>query len=490
MHLVIKQINPFLFIVILVYTVLGIATLNNCYLGDVIQQVSREGYWFYKTNFSSLLIPANNHLSISATGYHPPLMGIMTALLWQIFGQALWVSHAFTALWAVLLIYNSWKLILSLFPKKYAGWMLLIVLLEPTVLTQFAIASPDFILLTAFVISLRAILERKRILLGIGLFFLCCINMRGVFVGVMLFLAHLYFEYSYSDKKHLFKSFKETLVPYLPTLLVLIGYFSYYFLQKGWFFTNSEYSEHYAMPQNIWTITAHFFAFILRSVESGRFVIWLLIFYFAFVLIKKKERLSAAEKTLGLFVFLMNGLYFLFVFISQMPFNPRYFMPQFFVLIILVSMLIVKYFDAKKIKPAFMVILLFTLTGHFWIYPEKIAQPWDSTLAHLPYYELRRECFDYIDENDFDYSKVSAGFSMYGNRRFAELNHHGKTIQKYDDTDAINSQYMIYSNISNVDDEFVDELKDRTKWVSIKSFSKWPVFITIYQKLNCEEEIE
>ena len=486
MRSIIKQINPFLLIVILVYAVLGIATWSNCYFWDVIQQISKEGHWFYETKISSLLIPDNNHLNVSATGYHPPLMGIMIALLWLIFGQALWVSHAFTALWAMLLIYNSWKLILSLFSKKHAGWILLIVLLEPTILSQFAIASPDFILFTAFAISLRAILERKSVLLGIGMFFLCCINMRGVFVGVMLFFAHLYFDYSYSDKKYFFKSFGKTFVPYLPTLLVLISYFIYYFSQQGWFFADSEYSEHYTMPQNFRAIVLHFFSFILRSVEFGRFVIWLLAFLFAFILIKKKRKLSATEKTFGLFVLLMNGLYFLFVFISQMPFSPRYFMPQFFVLTILVSLFVVKYFDSKKIKISFAGILLFSLSGNFWIYPEKIAQPWDSTLAHLPYYELRKECFDFIDENDFDYNELTAGFCLYGNRRYIELAHEGKFVASTD----MNKPYFIYSNISNLEDEYVDELKDGTKWIPIKSFSKWPIFITIYQDLSFEEKIE
>ena len=486
MQSVIKQVNPFLLIITLVYAILGIATLNNCYFWDVIQQVSNEGHWFYETNFSSLLIPKNNDLNISATGYHPPLMGIMTALLWEIFGQTLWISHAFIIVWAALLIYNSWKLTSSLFPKKHAGWILLIALLEPTILSQFVIASPDFILFAAFVISLRAVLERKSILLGIGLFFLCCINMRGLFVGVMLFLTNLYFAYSHSGEKYSFKSFGKTLLPYLPVLFVLISYFVYYFLQKGWFFTNSEPSGHYEMPQNIRTIAAHFFSFILRSVELGRFVIWSLAFLFAFVLIKKKKKLSATEKTFGLFVLLMNGLYFLFVFISQMPFSPRYFMPQFFVLTILVSLFVVRYFDAKKIKISFAGILLFTLSGSFWIYPEKIAQPWDSTLAHLPYYELRKECFDFIDENDFDYNELTAGFCLYGNREYIELANEGKFVASTD----MGKRYFIYSNISNLEDEYVDELKDTAKWMPIKSFAKWPVFITIYRNLNFEEEFE
>jgi 4-amino-4-deoxy-L-arabinose transferase-like glycosyltransferase len=470
----------------LVYLALAILTWNNCYFWDVIQQVSKEGHWFYLTNFSTLLIPENNALDISATGYHPPLMGIMTALLWKIFGVHLWVSHAFTAFWAVLLIYNSWKLISFLFPKKYVGWAILVLLLEPTVLSQFVIASPDFILFTAFVISLRGILERKSILLGIGIFFLCCINMRGVFVGIMLFFANFYFDYAHSGRKYSLKSFGKTLVPYLPTLFALITYFIYYLSQKGWFFANAEPTGHYAMPQDFQTIVAHLFAFIFRSVEYGRFIIWLLAFFLVFVLIKKKEKLSVTEKTLGLFVLLMNGLYFLFIFISQMPFSPRYFMPQFFVLTILVLFFIIRYFDTKKIKIAFAVILVFTLTGHCWIYPEKMAKPWDATLAHLPYYELRKECFNYIDSTNFNYDDLSAGFCLNDDRGFIELAHKGKVVGGID----MSKRYFIYSNISNLEDKYIDQLKDTAIWMPVKSFNKGFVFITIYQNLLIDEKMQ
>ncbi len=482
MQLLSKSINPFLFLTGSVYLVLTILTLNNCYFWDVIQQISNEAHWFYETNFSSLIIPDNNYLQVSATGYHPPLMGMMTAILWMIFGKTLWVSHLFTALWAVLLIYSSWKLISILFPEKYVGWVILIILLEPTILSQFVISSPDFILFTAFVICLRAILDKKPILLTIGIFFLCCINMRGLFVGIALFIANLYLNYLKNDKNYILKTLVKTIIPYVPTLLLLISYFTYYFLEKGWFFTDSEPTGHYSMPQNLWTVVAHFLSFILRSVECGRFIIWILIIYFAFILFKNKEKISDTHKFLGVFVLLMNGLYFLFIFISQMPFSPRYFMPQFFVLSILVLLYIISYYETKKIKIFFAVILFFTLTGNFWIYPEKIAKPWDSILSHLPYYELRKECFDYIDNNNFDYNEIAAGFCLYGNRKFIELAHDDKIVGRTD----MNKKYFIYSNISNLEDEYIDELKITTKWKPVKTFRKWPVYIIILQNTEFE----
>ena len=471
--------NIYLLLALSIYAILTVISMDFCYFWDNIQQISKEAHWFYFTDFNSLLMPAQNSGSeIVATGYHPPLMGIMTAALWKVFGYKLWVSHIFVFPWAILMIYNAYKIIGHFFSEKQIGWVLLIVVLESSLLTQFAIASPDFILFTAFIISLRAILERKPYLLSIGIFFLCCINMRGVFVGAIMFLVNSYFGYLQSGKKLSFRSFFKILLPYLPTLLILTAYFINYFVNRGWFFSNSEVNGHYSMPNGMGRIIKHLAEFIIRSAENGRIVIWFIGIYVAFKTIKSKAVLSIETKAFLLFFLLLTGLYFLFVFISQMPFSARYFMPQFFLLTILAVSEFVKLIDVRKIRLVFVLILCFELTGHFWIYPEKTSKSWDCTLAHLPYYELRKECFDYIDAEKLDYKDISAGFCLYGNREFPELKNNCEKIG----TDSI-CKYFIYSNISNVEDSFVDELKNGTSWKPLKTFEKGQVFITIYKRI-------
>jgi 4-amino-4-deoxy-L-arabinose transferase-like glycosyltransferase len=471
----------FVGIVILVYGVITILSVNHGYFWDTIQQVSKEAHWFYQTNFSSLLMPVQNSGSeIVATGYHPPLMGIMTAALWKVFGYELWVSHIFIFVWALVLIFNVWKVINKLFPVNVAGWVLLIVLLEPTLLAQFSIASPDFILFTAFIISLRGVLERKPWLLSIGVFFLCGINMRGIFVGAVLFVVHCYYNYLLAPKKPNIRSVVRTALPYLPTLVLLSAYFIYYFAARGWFFSNSTDGGHYSLPSGPGRVIRHLAEFGLRSIENGRIVIWLIGIYVAFNLSKAKKILSPEFKAVSLFFLLLTGLYLLFVFTTQMPFSARYFMPQFFLLTLLALLGVNKLFSEKKLIVSLIVVLCFELTGHFWIYPDRMAKSWDCTLAHLPYYELRADCFHYIDEQKLDYKDISGGFCLYGNRRFIELSNTDKIVG----TDT-NRKYFIYSNISNVEDLLAKELKNATHWIPVRKFEKGFVEIIIYQNISC-----
>jgi len=470
----------------LIYVLLTVVCINHCFFWDNIQQISKEAHWFYLTDFHRFLMPVHNTGSgIVATGYHPPLMGIMTAALWKVFGYKLWVSHIFIFLWALILITNTWKIIKRLFPDNVAGWVLLVTLLESALLTQFSISSPDFILFTAFVISLRAVLENKSFLLSIGVFFLCCINMRGIFVGGILLLTHFYFVYIQTSTKPGFSTIIKIILPYLPAFILLAAYFTYYFSVNGWFFSNSTENIHYSLPGGIGRIIKHLAEFVLRSVENGRIIIWMIGCYVAFVFVRRKTKLSPEFKTLLFFFVLLTGLYLLFVFITQMPFSGRYFMPQFFLLTLLAFLGLNTLLTKTKLKIAFVVVLCFELTGNLWIYPDKIAKSWDCTLAHLPYYELREECFNYIDQQKLDYHQISAGFCLYGNREFIELENNGKTVGT-----ETNKKYFIDSNISNVEDSFAADLKNRQHWVPVKTFTKCPVYITIYRNILYNDNIK
>jgi hypothetical protein len=465
---------------VIVYIVIAFQSFNEVFFWDSIQQISKEAHWFYLTDFKSLLIPAKGSIEgITATGYHPPLMGIITAFLWKIFGYHLWVARIFVFSSALILFYNLWVLINRFFEKDHVKWVFLIVLLESTLVTQFYIASPDFILFTAFVLSLRAILDRKHILLSIGIFLLCCINMRGVFIGGSVFAAHIYYTYLTSDKSLNLRDLSKIILPYLPTFFILLTYFAYYFIINGWFFADTTEDGHYSLPRSTGQIIVHFIEFVVRSAENGRFIVWIIGFIGIYFVLKRRIKLLPIEKTLFVLLLILLGLCLLLVVATQITFSARYFVPQFFILTILVLLGISKLKSKRNSKLIYILILTFELTGHFWVYPDKIAKSWDSTLAHVPYYELRKECFEYIDSLDIDYNEISAGFCLYGNRRFVELKHEDKTVG----TDP-NHKYFIYSNISNVEDSFAEELKNRTYWKPLKKFEKGFVFIELYENLQ------
>lgn len=470
----------------LVFITLTIIGFDYCFFWDNIQLTSKDAHWYFLQNSFELIIPKTApEGGVSGTG-HPPLMGLMSSFLWKIFGYKLAVIHVFILGWSILLIYNLNKLTQRFFTHSYSGWILLIIILEPTILSQFIIASSDFILFTAFVICIRAILEKKPITMGFTLFFVCAISIRGIFIGVILFATNQIYIYLSENKKINTKQFFVQCVPFLPVFIILTAYYIVYFTNNGWFFSEQEQvNGHYAKPSELYTIFKHIFEFALRALENGRFFIWVLFLYAFHLLRKKKIYLNIEHKTLLTAFSLLFGLYFLFIFITQMPFSSRYFAPFFFLITILSLSLIFQNSLTERRKYLIIaLILLFELTGNCWYYPEKMAKAWDCSLMHLPYYSLRKDCFEYIDKNKLDYEQIGAGFSICGNRKYIELGDKNRLVHA-----DKNREYYIYSNICNEKDEFIDEINNPEKWTSIKKFQKGFVTMTLYKRNSFQDRI-
>jgi hypothetical protein len=180
--------------------------------------------------------------------------------------------------------------------------------------------------------------------------------------------------------------------------------------------------------------------------------------------------------------FLLFAFFLYFALSTTSAMTPRYYMGMFFIFNILVFRMLSGTISIGKIKIISIVALAFLITGNLWTYPDNISKAWDATLGHLPYYELRAECFDYLENNNYDFTKVSGGFCFNSNQRYIDLKDRDLII-----TDRTDNQYFIYSNISNLDDNFITELTDSGKWSEIQTFRKGFVFVSIYKNKSFDD---
>jgi hypothetical protein len=471
-------------------------SLNHCYFWDNIQQTSKEANWYYNTDFSGLLLPSFSEVSevsddgksdIAGTGYHPPLTGFITAVLWKIFGRSLYVSSIFIFVCSLILIFNTFKLFSTLFPNKPFGLFILLPLLDTSFLTQLAIASPDILLITAFVTCLRAIVDDKKILLSVAYVFLCLVNARGFFAGVLVFAFFLFYKIIYSKEKITVKQFIRKILPFLPGIVLLFSFFAFYFSRRYWFFSDPGFhSNHYERPESLHQLIKNIAVYAFLLSENGKIFVWL---FCLFLIVKFrrsviKKAFTGREKSI-LFLFVSFLLmYFLLVILTQQGgLGSRYHMPSYFLLTVVVFILLDKV-RIKRMYGCIFLLTLFLLSGNLWVYlyPEKLAKSWDTTLGHLPFYELREKCFEYMDAGNIPYEETSAGFCLYGNQRYIDLKPEYRYIYTADDMDK--KEYFLYSDISNLSDEIIDELHDKSKWNLLKNFRKGPVFISIYKRVE------
>ena len=157
----------------------------------------------------------------------------------------------------------------------------------------------------------------------------------------------------------------------------------------------------------------------------------------------------------------------------------RYLLPIYIIIDCLILYLIYKYVERQKLKTAFFTIcFLGLLSGNLWVYPKKISQGWDSTLAHLPYYELRTQMIDFIKKEKIPLEEIGSAFPNLLSLSYIDLN---ESEKHFAEKDLSKQEYIFYSNIFNyfTDDE-IDDLEQN--WTMLKEIKKLNVSLILYQK--------
>ncbi len=461
-----------------IYIGVAIVSRNYSYFWDNIQYSSITADWYYTNNFSQILLPffSGETKIVGAGGFS--FMGFTTALLWVVFGKQLWVSHIYILIWALVLIYQTFNLLKTVLPSDLKNYALLVLLLESSVLSQLAVASIDIVLITLFVLAVRAVMENKIWVLAITMTILVNLSGRGMIAGVGIVLFFICFFYLRNNESFTINLLIKRILPFTPGFVI----YSLLFINIQMFNSDTEspWVETWAKPGSILEMLKNMAAFILRMTENGRFFVWGALIVTLIRAVKQKTLktlIGDTDKPFVLVLVFFAVIYFYFAVSTKMIISTRYYLVIFFIATILLYRLAENIFSKGIIRKITIVALFLQISGHFWVYPEKVSQSWDATLAHIPFYELRKECLNFIEEKGIKYSDISAGFCFAGNQKNIDLISRDRTI-----SNNSNNKYFIYSNISNLADEQIDELNNTEKWKVLKTFRKGYIFVSLLQK--------
>lgn len=459
-----------------VYAILLAVSISWPYFWDNILQVGGEGTWIYNHGLGTLI--TRDAAGEAGTGYHVPGVAYVTALAWTVFGRSLWVSHVLTFIWAAGLAWAVWRLCERLMPAGWRAAVGLAVMVEPAVLTLMATVSPDFWMLSAFALALAALAEGKYWRAGLWLLALGLCNMRGVMAAVCLGLAVCF---CLILRKEL--SWRRVVALALPSVVVIGAYYVIYLAEYGWFMNGSNFSEHYEMPSSGAFIARHIAALGLRMLEQGRVAVWALALCVACVG-AWRARAMGLFKEYGVwavalvFVVLQCGLYLLFCFISQMPFGGRYFSMLHLALTLCVLAVVTTVASRRTSIICLAVVFAAEVSGHAWeaFYPDRMSKPWDTTLAHAPFYGLRQEVEADIDQMGIARTDISSGFTVGGSGKIAYLDDDNPGFTGGDD-----APYYLLSNICNEEDDILDHIDAHGE--PIRTWRRGAVYFTLY-KMN------
>jgi hypothetical protein len=400
------------------------------------------------------------------------------ALIWKIFGRSLVISHLAMFPFICGILWQLQKLIAKFVKKEYAGWVLLLVFFDPTLLSQLTLVSPDVPLVFFFLMGLNSMLENKRKRLSLAIVCLFLTSMRGMMVSFCLLIIDIIKNITFSKLfKETFASLLKRSLIYLPAFIIFISFSTYHWLEKGWigFHNNSPWAglfERVGFKGFLFNIG------ILgwRIVDFGRIGIWIV---FSILLVKYKRDIFKIRETRLLFLIFIIFLVFLpanMVWAKNLL-GHRYLLPIYLSFSLLCANILFTQQVGKKLKIALISLWLVSITtGNLWVYPEKISQGWDSTLAHLPYYKIRLQALEYMDKRGIDYSNVQSFFPNNSRIDDVDLNNDQRQFVEFNNS----RDYVLYSNVFNVSDKDYDLV--RNQYSIIKHFKSGLLYIDICKK--------
>lgn len=459
-----RRLFPFF----LFYTLLTLVVSHHSFFWDKDLIFSEIAFWLPEHKFS-LLLP--DSLDV---GYLP-VLGYLLAFAWLITGKSLVVMHMLMLPFSVGIVVQLYRFLRQTLPGNRIIPVMILVLAEPSLLTQSIVFSTDLVLIYFLLLSLNAVLFNRRSMLAIAVFGLLFSHMRGAMGVLMILLFDGYKNRMWDNPVHKL----HLLTPYLPALLFFAAYTVFHWLKKGWigYHENSpwigcfEVVDAKGFLRNIFIIG-------WRLVDFGKLFVVLILFFLIIRFYKQKQQIDHSLSDLLVILGLSILAFVPTALIYKVLNSHRYFIPITMILTIITGVLLYRTNLSEKLRKTFYWIMLAgLLSGNCWTYPDHIAKGWDATLAHVPYYSLRNKMLAYIDSSQIPFSEIGTEVPNNLPLKYYDLS---------DDERAIGiknfkrNKYIFYSNIYNTfTDEEITILKNQ--WTVEKEFRCLLVRVTLYK---------
>ncbi len=445
---------------ILAFYCLGITALtwasrHDPFFWDTVQLGSKHAHFFFENGLRWLPLPIN------IDSGHPPVFGYYLALVWTFFGKSLPASHFAMLPFLLLNIFLLWRLGHRLAGNAWGAWLPAIVLLDPVLLGQSVMISPDVVVVASFLLALEGILGKNKYLIALGIMGLCAISMRGMMTAAALFAWAAVFPIiiDFDYRKLLRNTF-----PFIPGFAFAACFLYWHWQITGWigYHPASPWAGAFK-PVDIAGFCRNVAVVGWRWLDFGR-VGELLILA---VLVYRQTRRTVPFESRYLWlkspVFSLLLCLLLFLIPSALLYNNlsahRYFIPAFIGLHLFVFQVVVRGLETTE-KTALAsahirsstktillgVVLLFLATGNLWVYPKGISMDWDSTLAHWPYHNLRADALQFLESKNIDFTQVGSAFPNINTGENLLLN---GDIRQFSAKDFSENQYVMASNVYN-----------------------------------------
>lgn len=464
------------------------AVRGHFFFWDTVQLASQHADFFYQNNFSTFLLPDEMDSG------HPPTFGFYLAIIWRIMGKSLENSHLSMLPFLFGIVWQSWRVGEKLLGEGWAYLFLLLIFVNPVVVSQSVLISPDVVLIFFFLLALNAIFSEKKILLSFAILGLATVSMRGMMVVAALFIFQLlatfgelskFPERVASTNNNILSKFPERIasliLPYLLGGLAALIFFIYHYFNKGWigYHAGSSWAEAF-QTVDFKGFTKNVILLTWRLVDFGHLFICLTILILTYIIKRTVGKLFPTTGQLWRLLLILIVVLTPTLILYQGLLNHRYLLPIYITVCLLCVKLISDLKDWRQQLKISAIVFFGLASGNFWVYPQPIATGWDSTLAHLPYYRLRNEMLQFIDNQNISYADIGTAFPNLRSFALIDLKTH-PSVSSFVRLDLSKNQYVFYSNVMNeLTGEQLHVLK--THWQVVHILRRGQVEVILYKK--------
>lgn len=339
-----------------------------------------------------------------------------------------------------------------------------------------------------FIMAINHWFSGKKIWFAIALAGMALASMRGMMCVAAFGIAQVadcFFQMKWKGSgfaanfKILLNQSLNLLSAYLPAIVISVGFFAWHYAKTGWigYHTNMPW---YPLFEKVNFAGAVYNIGILgwRLIDFGRLFVWVAAIFCAIHYIKRKPTINATLISLiVLFVSILLVLSYSVIFHKNLS-GHRYLIPMYYTVALAVYYYLFHFCNIKLKKYFFFIILAGLLSGNFWVYPDRIAKGWDSTLAYLPYFPLREKMMNYMHQQGIELSQTGTAFPNNGKLKYFDVSDNEDSFATFD---LKTNKYVFYSNVINdFSDEDLNELSH--SWKKLKEYRFLQVRVTLYEK--------
>ena len=390
---------------------------------------------------------------------HPPLYAYYLFLIWKFTCKSLLVSHL-----AALPFYLS---ILFFIYKQYQQtetlfFAFILILLEPCFVSMLSYMNSELALSACFLLSLLALQKKRYLVFVLTASLMLLVNLRAIPLYAALALVAFIQRSGHINSK--------LIACFIFPLLILSGWLYVHYVQSGWFFVAPNMLGHRSLV-GFSSIFKNIILQVFQILDSGRIALWLVWFY-AYYKGKIKSLQATVLVVCAGTLLLSNALF-------NNPFGHKYFLTLYILLIIDVAGVLGGFTQKWKFR-FFAVCAITLISGHWWMYPSRFANTWDSTLKAVPSFNINKNLLLFVKKQNIACEDIAAAFPLNLDVGNAYLSNDNCKISDINDYSFYAFKYVIVSNLSNnINAKRDNEIKQ--KWTCLWSQSCGQVQISLYQ---------